>query len=58
MISACALLLAAQRLVDGAAHRVVGLRRRHDALGAGELHAGLEAGDLVVGAGLDQAQLA
>ena len=29
----------------------------HDALGAREQHAGLEAGDLVVGDGLDQAEL-
>src|SRR5262249_56465880 len=48
----------AQRLVDRAAHRVRRLRRRHDALAARELDAGLEAGDLVIGTRLDQAEFA
>ena len=47
-------LLAAQRFLDGAQHRVVGLRRGHDAFGARELHACLEAPGLGVGARLDQ----
>ena len=34
-----------------------GFRRRHDALGARELHAGLEAGVLMIGARFDQAEL-
>ncbi len=38
-----ALGLAAQGLVDGGADGVGGFRRRDDAFGAGELHAGLEA---------------
>src|SRR5471030_1829630 len=44
-----AFLLAAQRLVDGATHRVIGLRRRHDAFAACELDASLEARLLMVG---------
>jgi hypothetical protein len=48
--------LAADRLVDGAPHGVVGLGRRQDALGAREQHARLEAGVLRIGLGLDQAQ--
>src|SRR5450755_982121 len=43
-----AFLLAAQRLVDGAAHRVVGLRRRHDALATRKLDAGFKASLLMV----------
>src|ERR1700733_11934802 len=52
-----ALFLAAQCLVDGATHRMRRLRRRYDALAAGELHAGVEAGFLVIGARLDQAEI-
>ncbi len=52
-----AFLLAAQRFVDRTLDGVVGLRRRHDALGAGEGDAGLEALELVVGARLDQPEL-
>src|ERR1019366_6814290 len=52
-----AFLLAAQRLVNGATHRVVGLRRRHDALATRELAAGFEAGLLVVGPRLEQSEL-
>ena len=44
-------------LVNGAADGVVGLGRRDDPLGARELHAGVEAGGLVIGLGLDQAEL-
>ncbi len=51
-----ALGLAAQRFVDRAAHRMGRFRRRHDALGAGELHASLEALHLMIGLGLDQAE--
>ena len=57
IVSRLALLAAPQRLVDRRPHGVVRLGRRHDALGAGELHARLEARRLVVGARLDQAEL-
>ena len=46
--------LAAQRLVDAGADGVGGLRRRNDALGAGEHDAGLEGGQLRHGHRLDQ----
>jgi hypothetical protein len=45
-------------LVDGGAHRVVGLRRRQDALGLGELDAGVEALQLVVARGAIRPSLA
>jgi hypothetical protein len=47
-------LLARQRLVDRGAHRMAGFGRRDDALGARELHAGLEGGELRHRDGLDQ----
>jgi hypothetical protein len=52
-----ALLAAAHGLVDRAAHRVVGLGRRHDPLRAGECDARLEAHRLRVGARLDDPEL-
>ena len=52
-----AVLPAAQGLVDGALDGMIGLRRRHDALGAGEGDAGLEALELPVGARFDQLEL-
>src|SRR5262245_1890388 len=54
---ALALALAAQCFVDRATHRMRRLRRRHDPFAARELNAGFEAGDLVIGARLDQAEL-
>src|SRR5262245_16661444 len=51
-----ALALAAQCLVDRAAHRVGRFGRRHDSLAARELDAGFEAGELMIGARLDQAE--
>src|SRR5205807_6826928 len=52
-----AFLLAAQRLVDRATHRVRRLRRWDDALATRELDARLEARLLVIGARLDQPEL-
>ena len=49
-------LLAFERFVDGAAHRVGGFGGRHDALGAGELAAALVQRDGVGGAALDAKQ--
>jgi hypothetical protein len=49
--------LAAQRLDDGALDRVVGLGRGHDALGAANSTPASKHSRLVVGHGLDQAQL-
>src|SRR5271155_3961600 len=46
--------LAAQRLVDRSAHRMVGFRRRQDAFGARKLDSCFEATRLRVGARLDE----
>jgi hypothetical protein len=46
--------LAASASSMACADGVAGLRRRDDAFGAGELHAGLEGGDLRHGQRLDQ----
>jgi hypothetical protein len=43
-----AVALGLERLVYRASHRVVGFRRRQDALGAGELQARLEAAYLMI----------
>src|SRR5262249_33371923 len=51
-----ALLLAAQRLVDGAPYRVRGLRSRHNALTSRKFYTGLETGELMVSARFDQAE--
>ncbi len=56
-VLALAFLLAAQRLVDRSADRVVGFGRGQDAFSAGKHHSGLKAGELWIGLRFDQPQL-